>query len=193
MSTKAELHKKVDGLTQKIAGLRGEMESLRGEEKTIRARMIASKVADGKVETAVNEAAHDLRENLTRQDILGEAIRVLESQLKEPQQQLIDLDLAEKTIPWQELESDLWPAIAAMQMQVAEMNQKIVSLHARASQTPAFSADAVPLRNQLPLLLHEVNNGFYRAWQALEALTQRGPKRVYWPENDGVPGFGKKL
>lgn len=194
MNTKAELQKKIGGLSQKIVGLRGEMESLRGEEKSIRARMVASKLADGKVETAANEAAHDLRENLTRQDVTGEALALLENQINEAQQALDDLALAETSIPWREFESDLWPAILAMQKQVADMNQKLLSLFAQAHQAPAVTPESVPLKNQLPLALQAANTGLYQTWQALESINRRSPHPVDWPvSSDGVPGFGKKL
>jgi chromosome segregation ATPase len=194
MNTKAELQKKIGGLSQKIAGLRGEMESLRGEEKSIRARLVASKVADGKVETAANEAAHNLRENLTRQDVTGEALALLENQINEAQRELDDLLLAETSLPWQELEAELWPAVAAMQKQIAEMNRKLLSLFARANQAPAVTPDAVPLKYQIPIALQTANSGMYQAWQALESINQRSPHPVSWPgSSDEVPGFGKKL
>lgn len=194
MNTKAELQKKIGGLTQKIAGLRGESESLRSDEKAIRARMIASKVADGEVATAANVATHDLREILTRQDVTSEALAELEAQLKEAQRELDDLILAETSLPWQELEAELWPAVAAMQKRVAEMNQKLLPLFARVNKTPVVTPDAMPLQPKISFALQAANNSLYQAWQALESLNLRSPHPVSWPgSSDEVPGFGKKL
>ena len=194
MTTKTELQTKIGSLAQRITVLQSELEGLRGEEKIIRGRMVGSKVAGGEVEAAANGASHHLRENLTRQDVLDEAIGELEKQRGEAQRELDDIILAETSIPWQEFEADLWRGVAALQKQMVEMNRQILALYARANQTPATTPDGVEFKQKAPLALQAVNNGLFQAWQGLESLNQRSPHRVNWGgDGSGVPGFGKKL